>query len=56
MSVYRVSVIQGLGMRINVSLQSFSDQGLGMRINVSLQSFSDSGFRDEDKCQSTEFQ
>ena len=34
MSVYRVSVIQGLGMRINVSLQSFSD----------------SGFRDEDKC------
>ena len=40
MSVYRVSVIQGLGMRINVSLQSFSD----------------SGFRDEDKCQPTEFQ
>ena len=40
MSVYRVSVIQGLGMRISVSLQSFSD----------------SGFRAEDKCQSTEFQ
>ena len=40
MSVYRVSMIQGLGMRINVSLQSFND----------------SGFRDEDKCQSTEFQ